>query len=114
VTTASSTTSFQFPGASGYVNGDFNFDGVIDAGDYGLIDNSFQTQGATDSHLMAVGTARAAARVDSFFCDPTRKLPSILSPGLSVYETGQGTMLALMSVRRANLLVDGQGVARRR
>jgi hypothetical protein len=27
------------------VNGDFNFDGVIDGADYGLIDNAMQLQG---------------------------------------------------------------------
>ena len=37
--------SVQFPGASGYFNGDFNFDGVIDAADYGIIDNTIQLQG---------------------------------------------------------------------
>jgi hypothetical protein len=35
----------QFPGTSGYVNGDFNYDGVVDGADYGLIDNSLQLQG---------------------------------------------------------------------
>jgi hypothetical protein len=38
--------AYQFPGTTGMFNGDFNLDGVIDAGDYGLIDNSFQLQGA--------------------------------------------------------------------
>jgi len=36
----------QFPGTSGYANGDINYDGVIDAGDYGIIDNTIQLQGA--------------------------------------------------------------------
>jgi hypothetical protein len=36
---------FQFPGTSGYSNGDFNYDGVIDASDYGIIDNAYQLQG---------------------------------------------------------------------
>jgi hypothetical protein len=36
----------QVPGASGYGNGDFNYDGVIDGGDYGVIDNNIQAQGA--------------------------------------------------------------------
>jgi hypothetical protein len=44
--TASSTITINSPAPTGYGNGDFNFDGVIDAGDYGLIDNSFQLQGA--------------------------------------------------------------------
>ena len=32
-------------GSTCYANGDFNFDGVIDASDYGLIDNAYQLQG---------------------------------------------------------------------
>jgi uncharacterized protein (TIGR03382 family) len=36
----------QIPGADGYANGDFNYDGVIDGGDYGIIDNNIQAQGA--------------------------------------------------------------------
>ena len=36
---------FQFPGTTGYANGDFNYDGIIDAGDYGIIDNTYQLQG---------------------------------------------------------------------
>jgi hypothetical protein len=36
----------QFPGTDGYVNGDFNYDGVIDGADYGVIDNTIQLQGA--------------------------------------------------------------------
>ena len=36
----------QFSGTAGYANGDFNFDWVIDAVDYGIIDNSIQLQGA--------------------------------------------------------------------
>jgi hypothetical protein len=36
----------QFPGTDGYVNGDFNYDGVIDGADYGVIDNTVQLQGA--------------------------------------------------------------------
>jgi len=35
----------QFPGTDGYVNGDFNYDGVIDGADYGVIDNTIQLQG---------------------------------------------------------------------
>jgi hypothetical protein len=35
----------QFRGTSGYANGDFNYDGLIDGADYGLIDNSAQLQG---------------------------------------------------------------------
>jgi hypothetical protein len=35
----------QVPGAWGYFNGDFNYDGFIDAGDYGIIDNNVQAQG---------------------------------------------------------------------
>jgi len=30
----------------GYFNGDFNYDGHIDGGDYGIIDNNIQAQGA--------------------------------------------------------------------
>ena len=36
----------QFPGTNGYANGDINYDGVIDAADYGIIDNTIQLQGA--------------------------------------------------------------------
>jgi hypothetical protein len=36
---------FQFPGTTGYANGDFNYDGIIDAADYGYIDNAYQLQG---------------------------------------------------------------------
>ena len=35
----------QFPGTTGYGNGDLNYDGVIDAVDYGIIDNGIQLQG---------------------------------------------------------------------
>jgi hypothetical protein len=35
-----------FPGTGGgYFSGDFNFHGVIDGADYGIIDNAFQMQG---------------------------------------------------------------------
>ena len=34
------------PNASGYANGDFNYDGFIDAGDYGLLDYTIEKQGA--------------------------------------------------------------------
>jgi len=37
---------FQFSTATGYFNGDFNFDGIVDAGDYGVIDNAYRLQGA--------------------------------------------------------------------
>ena len=36
----------QVPNAFAYFNGDFNYDGVIDGGDYGIIDNNIQAQGA--------------------------------------------------------------------
>jgi hypothetical protein len=36
----------QFPGTNGYMNGDLNYDGVIDVADYGVIDNSIQLQAA--------------------------------------------------------------------
>src|SRR5688572_9623679 len=36
--------SVQFPGTTGYHNGDLNFDGVIDGADYGVIDNAVQLQ----------------------------------------------------------------------
>jgi hypothetical protein len=32
----------QVPNASGYAKGDFNYDGFIDAGDYGIIDNNLR------------------------------------------------------------------------
>ena len=35
----------QFPGTTGYTNGDFNYDGTVDGADYGLIDNAIQFQG---------------------------------------------------------------------
>jgi hypothetical protein len=31
---------------TGWANGDFNYDGVIDGSDYTLIDNAFNTQGS--------------------------------------------------------------------
>jgi len=34
-------------GATGWYNGDFNYDGVINGSDYALIDNTFNTQGAS-------------------------------------------------------------------
>ena len=36
----------QVPGAWGIFNGDFNYEGVIDGGDDGIIDNTSQAQGA--------------------------------------------------------------------
>jgi hypothetical protein len=44
----------QFPGANGYANGDLNYDGVIDAADYGIIDNTIQLQGPPISVNAAV------------------------------------------------------------
>jgi hypothetical protein len=35
----------QFPGTSGYSNGDINYDGTIDGADYGILDNAIQLQG---------------------------------------------------------------------
>ncbi len=31
---------------TGWANGDFNYDGTVDGGDYTLIDNAFNTQGS--------------------------------------------------------------------
>jgi hypothetical protein len=56
-------TTISVPGHDGYANGDFNYDGVIDAGDYGIIDNSFQLQGApipSGSGVGIVGRERGA------------------------------------------------------
>jgi len=33
--------------ATGWLNGDFNYDGAINGSDYTLIDNAFNTQGAS-------------------------------------------------------------------
>ncbi len=41
---------------TGWVNGDFNYDGFIDGSDYSLIDNAFNTQGGTLA-------ARAASQI---------------------------------------------------
>jgi hypothetical protein len=57
-TTALSTTTSSSQGTRGYANGDFNYDGIIDAGDYGIIDNTFQLQGAPIP--MAGGVAGAS------------------------------------------------------
>jgi hypothetical protein len=50
----------QFPGTDGYVNGDFNYDGVIDGADYGVIDNTIQLQGASFPGVV-FGAASASA-----------------------------------------------------
>jgi hypothetical protein len=40
-----STTISNFPAPTPTRTADFNYDGLIDAADYGVIDNSFQLQG---------------------------------------------------------------------
>ena len=37
---------FNTPAMTGWYNGDFNYDGVINGDDYALIDNAFNTQGS--------------------------------------------------------------------
>ena len=48
---------------TGWYNGDFNYDGVIDGSDYTLIDNAFNNQGSqltTPTALVATDTAQVA------------------------------------------------------
>jgi hypothetical protein len=49
---------------TGWANGDFNYDGVIDGSDYTLIDNAFNTQGSqingTSASLVAKTTEQIA------------------------------------------------------
>jgi hypothetical protein len=51
----------QFPGTNGYANGDINYDGVIDAADYGIIDNTIQLQGAP----FPMGAALASSSINA-------------------------------------------------
>ena len=46
---------------TGWYNGDFNYDGVINGSDYTLIDNAFNTQGAQLDSEIAIPTVQIAA-----------------------------------------------------
>ena len=45
---------------TGWFNGDFNYDGVVNGSDYTLIDNAFNTQGALITDQLAAPTAQLA------------------------------------------------------
>ena len=49
--------------STGWYNGDFNYDGVINGSDYTLIDNAFNTQGASLAAVVANPTASIAAQI---------------------------------------------------
>ena len=72
---------------TGWANGDFNYDGVVDGSDYTFIDNAFNSQGASLAALLAssnaVDTAQAAVPVIS---SETRQLRSIVDRKKNVSE----------------------------
>ena len=74
-TTAGSTTAICRDPASpitGWFNGDFNYDGVINGSDYTLIDNAFNSQGAQIAAEIATPTAQiAGGAVSSSVPEPT-------------------------------------------
>ena len=43
---------------TGWYNGDFNYDGVVDGSDYTLIDNAFNSQGAQISAQLVAPTTQ--------------------------------------------------------
>jgi len=45
---------------SGWQNGDFNYDGVVNGSDYTLIDNAFNSQGTQIAAEIATPTAQIA------------------------------------------------------
>jgi autotransporter-associated beta strand protein len=75
VTTADYTqidNGFLSGTATGWQNGDFNYDGVINGSDYTLIDNAFNTQGANIATQFASPTAQlAGAGTTSAVPEPT-------------------------------------------
>ena len=60
-TTAESILRCHSRCLTGWFNGDFNYDGVINGSDYTLIDNAFNTQGAQLAAQIASPTAEIAA-----------------------------------------------------
>jgi hypothetical protein len=68
---------------TGWYNGDFNYDGVIDGSDYTLIDNAFNTQGAQLSIEIASATAQIAGSAATGVPEPaTLGLIGIASLGM--------------------------------
>ena len=69
ITSGSTTGSTR--GLTGWQNGDFNYDGVVNGDDYTLIDNAFNTQGSVSfasasagpTEMIASDTAQVAAAV---------------------------------------------------
>jgi hypothetical protein len=57
--------------ATGWFNGDFNYDGVINGSDYTLIDNAFNTQGAQLSAELANPTAQLGSETTSAVPEPS-------------------------------------------
>ena len=60
VTTPGSTTALSITW-TGFSNGDFNYDGVIDGSDYTLIDNAFNAQAASLAAEVAAPASQIAA-----------------------------------------------------
>jgi hypothetical protein len=48
---------------TGWYNGDFNYDGVVDGSDYTLIDNAFNTQGSSLATEIASPSAVATSQI---------------------------------------------------
>jgi hypothetical protein len=48
---------------TGWANGDFNYDGVIDGSDYTLIDNAFNTQGSQINGASASLVAKTTEQI---------------------------------------------------
>jgi hypothetical protein len=88
----------QFPGASGYANGDLNYDGVIDAADYGIIDNTIQLQGPP----ISVNAAVAGAGVSGVTPVPEAASLSVIGVAAAASLFGQRSRRTRCAARRAS------------
>jgi hypothetical protein len=69
---------------TGWFNGDFNYDGVINGSDYTLIDNAFNTQGAQLDGQIAGGAAVATAQIGATTAVPDPATVGIFAVGCLV------------------------------
>jgi hypothetical protein len=66
-------------GLTGWQNGDFNYDGLINGSDYTLIDNAYNTQGASLADQFANSSAVATAQIAGTSAVPEPASLGILS-----------------------------------